>query len=856
MKFGSKLETFLVPEWADKYIRYKYLNKLLKSAQRFKASEKEGDEDLELQSNIFVLDLDDSKIKSFEKLNKTKQKSSFENDLSIEIPELEDNMGIREDLKPTIYTMPKSNTFPNSNAERFKSSPNLEDPKTTQKSKNVIDVITIVAETFEEKGHLNFQQIPEVVELSHGLPNKSPSVINKLRSSMAKIEILDQETEKNDLDTNLNSKNVETENAVKELKVSAPMKSTGHTYGPLKRRKFRNKFVRKMSSKNLSMSRNLAGFKYDLSSKVNKIYFRNKKITTPDSQACFDKSLRDDIRTVIMHYNSEMEYITILIDYLRKDVVNRSGDLDKSHIKLLQKAVTALWDSSDKLKSYLNTNILAVYKLLKKKDKLLHTNDLVALYPSYKQTLLSIDSFNETNEAILSLYELISEPEAVDFNKMKMEVESTMDSNFIPAYYLSYMMGLCSVLFLMSVLLSFAHFGKGFNISLLLAHLPIFRVFFIFGVIWCGIGWCQNYLETYGVNYHLSFTNRFLFQLSNNYSVDEKDFYFFGALQSFVCLLLFVFFILDCKIDFFGNHNLHFIYPIILIICSFMLILLPKKNFKLKLRRKMLFAIFRSLTSPVCVGPPVSLADSILADVYTSLTRSFVDIVYIFSYFTYGLSNNTHHMHEGNLRVYKVISDVVNWVIPSVMIAPFFLRFSQCLRRYINENLWIHFGNMVKYISGIICVVVSSLKWPLSAGNDRLAVIITCYIMATIYNFLWDFFVDWGLSPPLNIFKRRGDRRMYRLKAYYIACLVNLLCRLTWALTVTPIKPIEHQELSHNIMVFIISLVEIFRRIVWVTFRLETEHLLNSYKYRTALWVPKLYKCKTAIVKELSVLNK
>eukprot|EP00375_Theileria_parva_P002070 XP_764747.1 hypothetical protein [Theileria parva strain Muguga] len=818
MKFGSKLETFLISEWADKYIRYKYLNRLLKSAQRFKISEKEEEEeDLELQSNIFALDLDDSKIKSIGKPDKIKEQTSSQQDLSIEIPEPEDNMGIPLDLKPDSYTVPISDTFSSSNLkdrkfssrfEDYKSSSNLEDFKTSQKSKNVLDVITIVAETFEEKGHLNFEQIPELVELSHALPNKTRSLSDKFRSSMAKLDILDHETNgQRNFYSSVDLRNVQVENPNEfrpSSQTQSPTKPLVQTHRNLRKIDFKNKFVRKATSKNLSMSRHLGGFKYDLASKVNKRYFGNKKITTPDSQACFDKCLRDDIRTVIMHYNSEMEYITILIDYLRKDVVNRSGEFDKSHVKLLQKAVTALWDSSDKLKSYLNTNILAVYKLLKKKDKLLGTNDLISLYPTYKQTLLSIDSFNETNHAILSLYQLISEPEAVDFNKMKMEVESTMDSNFIPAYYLSYMMGLCTILFFMSVLLCYANFGKEFNLSLLLAHLPIFRVFFIFGVIWCGIGWCQNYLETYGVNY------QFLFQLSNNYSVDEKDFYFFGALQSLVCLLLFVFFILDCKINFFGEHKLHFIYPIILIVCSLMLVLLPKKNFKLKLRRKLLFAIFRSFTSPICVGPPVSLADSIFADVYTSLTRSFVDIVYIFSYFTRDQLGDSDSYDSPVLSQVLTVPQKVGFLINIFLgIFP-----NKHILRYINEHLWIHFGNMLKYISGIICVVVSSLKWPPSSGNNRLVVMISCYVVATIYNFLWDFFVDWGLSPPLNIFKRRGDRRMYRMKAYYIACVVNLLCRLTWALTVTPIKLIEHQELSHNIVVFIISLVEIFRRIV------------------------------------------
>lgn len=170
----------------------------------------------------------------------------------------------------------------------------------------------------------------------------------------------------------------------------------------------------------------------------------------------------------------------------------------------------------------------------------------------------------------------------------------------------------------------------------------------------------------------------------------------------------------------------------------------------------------------------------------------------------------------------------------------------------------LHVGNMLKYLSAMSCVVVSSIDWKNITGSSSSKgniIVISFYLFATLFHFLWDYFIDWGLSLPPDIFRGRNGRVMYTKKAYYIACIINLSCRCTWALTTSPVQLISNQELSSNILVLIISVIEIFRRIVWVAFRMESEHLLNSYKYRTALWIPKLYNCKSVLVKELTMLN-
>ncbi|BAM39895.1 uncharacterized protein TOT_020000167 [Theileria orientalis strain Shintoku] len=851
MKFGSKLESFLIKQWADKYIRYKYLNRLLKGAYHFKhlANADVNDEDLKLQAELFSLDQDTQNETESELSLQQRDEGTFPEEAPSEAKISEAS------LVPGLVSIP----IPEEKEMEFESPSEALRPNREESFKSQIpsidtddapDVIKLVVDVYEEKGHLDFEEIPQLKKSPTALSKSNSSLDMKMRESLRKLEsfVEDSEYSYEEQRESINGEVSDAGDPRDSEQSLVPLESIEKTNTSVSlfqlanvRARKKKDAARKAFFKNMSIFKDFTPLKSELEVSTSaKRPFKTKSEVTADSLALFDMALREDIRTVVLHYASEMEYISVLINFLRKDIVNRGGHLEEPYKRLAQKAITALWDSCDKLKSYLNTNILAVYKLLKKKDKLLETRDLEDLYPKYKEIFLSVDTFKETNASILSLYNLVSEPKQVDFDKIKKDVESSLDSKFIPAYYLSYIMGLCTVLFVVDLLLCWAHFRANSKYPTVLSQLPIFRVFFVFGIIWYGIGWCQGYLEQHGVNY------QFLFKLSNNYNVSSRDFYFFGALQTFICLFMFFLFLLDCKIGLFGTHNLYFIYPIVLIVLSFGVVLLPKKNFKLKLRRKMVYAIFRSLMSPICIGPPVSLEDSILGDVYTSLTKPFVDLLYVVSYLTYGAWKKCTHMHPA----------LKTWAVPVVLILPFFLRFSQCLRRYIKEHLWLHMGNMIKYVSAMICVIISSIKWSSLTQVQSSALIVTCYLVATLYNFLWDYFIDWGLSLPPNIFKRRNNRKMYGKKSYYLACLVNLLCRFTWALTVTPFTLMEDRDISVNILILIISIIEIFRRIVWVTFRMETEHLLNSYKYRTALWVPKLYKCKSVIVNELSILNK
>ncbi|KAK2195392.1 bifunctional EXS [Babesia duncani] len=769
MKFGSKLEGFLIPQWSSNYVRYKYLQTLLKQSvigDYTESSEAFVEEELVLESDSV-----DSSLKS-----DSGEADEDSHDVTVEpLPTFSDDSSIVID----IVSHTKSNQIPN-----------VENRVELQS-----DIIKQVADQFEKYGHLTLGN------LLHGrqVPKSHKSCLNILTPTKQGVLIPIPE-----------DKNVE---------MSSSDVETGH------HDRLRTPFPEKIKN---------------LKSRISKRFTRSRRM---DLLPLFDESLQADIRKVMLHYLVEMDYVRALVLYLKKDIANKGDKIDLAYMSLFQKACIALWDISDKLNMFLKVNTLAVYKILKKKDKLMGTDDLKKIYTTYKNILLSLDTTQQLNQEIMELYGYVSKTQIADFGHLKQQVEYTLDTQQKSSpTFLWFLMGCCFVTLINCAFLSLYNFKSECAMDIVITQIPIYRFVFVVSMLWWGFGWCQNYLEKYGVNY------QFLFEMSSNYSVQDHHYYLFGAVETLLCLVLFMVFLLDAKLCIFSSHSMFYLYPIVFLSLSVVVLFIPHKSLKLKIRRRLFLLIGRVIVTPLGLSGPVTLGASIVADVMCSLTKPLMDLMYIGYYFSSGFSPRDVATQS---TTYKILA-------PVAVCFPYFLRFSQCAKRFLSEGRMLHVGNMGKYLSGMLCVIVAAIDWTWCCNMTTLQssiLVYTIYAFATIYNFLWDYLVDWGLALSMDIFKTRDGRRMYSKESYSIACVINLLCRCTWAITTMPFSILKNQQLNSDVLNLSVSLIEIFRRIVWVTFRLESEHLLNSYKYRTALWVPKLYSCKNIIVQELQILN-
>jgi len=169
------------------------------------------------------------------------------------------------------------------------------------------------------------------------------------------------------------------------------------------------------------------------------------------------------------------------------------------------------------------------------------------------------------------------------------------------------------------------------------------------------------------------------------------------------------------------------------------------------------------------------------------------------------------------------------WVCALIMASPYYFRFLQCLRRARDQpNDKAHLCNAGKYFS---CLAITgfalwsghSVYWAMS------------YAVATTYCAVWDYKMDWDLE--LSNWLHR-DQETYPRMLYLVFATNNFFMRLTWAFST--LTPSDSSNLYLEVVFFVLSGVEIYRRAQWSVIRVENEHLRNPSKFRVIDWVPPL----------------
>ena len=196
-------------------------------------------------------------------------------------------------------------------------------------------------------------------------------------------------------------------------------------------------------------------------------------------------------------------------------------------------------------------------------------------------------------------------------------------------------------------------------------------------------------------------------------------------------------------------------------------------------------------------------------------------------------------------------------MIPLIMAAPSLIRLRQCLIEYSRVRRgpktkaagWggQHLANALKYSSAFPVIILSALQRNLpTEDGGRLASLNRAWFVAvlinSLYSFYWDVAKDWDLHLFSSARERAnpdypfGLRRklMFQPLVYYLVILMDLLLRCTWSLKLSP-------HLSHLAdfegSIFLVEFLEVFRRWVWVFFRVETEWIRSNSSSLTGMEV-------------------
>jgi len=276
-------------------------------------------------------------------------------------------------------------------------------------------------------------------------------------------------------------------------------------------------------------------------------------------------------------------------------------------------------------------------------------------------------------------------------------------------------------------------------------------------------------------------------------------------------------------------------YPFMLIIYSIKTLVVPWKT-----RGKLWKGIFQVISSPI--NSP-TFFNIYIGDVFTSMVKVFQDICWSLCFVLSG-DFSLAEITEGSLRNWQVSFWYKNVLIPIVCLLPLWFRFCQCLRRYMDTgSRWPHLANAFKYALSQTVTLFGAFHplYMLTTHSQETTNLfqgfwLLLFVSSSLYSFFWDIYMDWGLGRPKYGFL--GPRLMYPSKYHYYGVMsADFFLRFMWVLTLVPPQSGARFELP-NYMAAVQMSVELFRRMLWGSFRLEQEHRANTEGYRRVDFVP------------------
>ncbi|KAH0846131.1 hypothetical protein AYO21_10088 [Fonsecaea monophora] len=277
-------------------------------------------------------------------------------------------------------------------------------------------------------------------------------------------------------------------------------------------------------------------------------------------------------------------------------------------------------------------------------------------------------------------------------------------------------------------------------------------------------------------------------------------------------------------------------YLLLLVLCF----LLPLKRMSRSGRLHFLRSLKRISLGGLAEVQDGKFGDILLADVLTSYAKVLGDLFVATCMLLDTKTSSTAKPNRGCGGAY---------LVPLIISIPSMIRLRQCLIEYYrvrrNQSTssgWggQHLANALKYFSAFPVIILSALqrgydptKSHLSeAGLFRLWMFFV--FVNSFYSFYWDVAKDWDLSLFSSSRERNNPEypwglRRYRYfhakEVYYSAIVIDFLLRCTWSFKLSP--HLDHfNDLEGGI--FLMELLEVLRRWIWIFFRVETEWVRNN----------------------------
>ncbi|KAH7328832.1 EXS family-domain-containing protein [Stachybotrys elegans] len=278
--------------------------------------------------------------------------------------------------------------------------------------------------------------------------------------------------------------------------------------------------------------------------------------------------------------------------------------------------------------------------------------------------------------------------------------------------------------------------------------------------------------------------------------------------------------------------------PLTYLVSLVVVFLVPFRNLPSAGRHRFLATLRRISIGGIAEAQDGKFGDILLADVLTSYAKVFGDLfVTLCMLFTPGTSSTNRPDRNCGGAV----------IVPLLMAVPYAIRFRQCVIEYFRVQRaprkestgWggQHLANALKYSTAFPVIITSSLQRATQDPSSK-AVLNKLWLVAvlvnSLYSFYWDVTKDWDLTLFLSKRERVSSHRPWGLRdrlifrpytIYYVVIAMDLVLRCTWSMKLS-----QHLDKFSDFEsgIFLIELLEVFRRWVWIFFRVETESIRHT----------------------------
>lgn len=271
-----------------------------------------------------------------------------------------------------------------------------------------------------------------------------------------------------------------------------------------------------------------------------------------------------------------------------------------------------------------------------------------------------------------------------------------------------------------------------------------------------------------------------------------------------------------------------------LIVLIVLLFLAPIQNFATSGRGRLLSTLKRISIGGIAEAKDGKFGDILLADVLTSYAKVMGDLYVVLCMFF-------RHNGSATARPNRNCGGLI--IVPFIMAWPSLMRLRQCLIEYYRvarapktqSTGWggQHLANALKYSTAFPVIILSALLRNFGPSTTLYRAWVFACLVNSLYSFYWDVTKDWDLTLFCSQRERNSSDHPYGLRRryfigspslYYCVIALDLLLRCTWSLKLSP--HLDHLA-DFESSIFVIEFLEVFRRWIWIFFRVETEWIRN-----------------------------